>query len=163
MRLGQPGAVVLDINAKSHTGAALRPILHFGILSRFVHARGALVCRALRFYKDLPLSGQISRSRDERGESAHVPTAIDHQTAEEAELARLLVETLHLDIPPESIDPVMPLFGDELGLDSIDALELALAISRAYGVEIKSDDARNKEIFASLRSLAGYIAEHRTR
>jgi len=92
-----------------------------------------------------------------------VPTAIDHQTAEEAELARLLVETLHLDIPPESIDPVMPLFGDELGLDSIDALELALAISRAYGVEIKSDDARNKEIFASLRSLAGYIAEHRTR
>ncbi len=92
-----------------------------------------------------------------------MPTAIDHQTAEEAELARLLVETLHLDIPPESIDPVMPLFGDELGLDSIDALELALAISRAYGVEIKSDDARNKEIFASLRSLAGYIAEHRTR
>ncbi|MCL6490418.1 MAG: acyl carrier protein [Acidobacteriia bacterium] len=88
---------------------------------------------------------------------------MDHQTAEEAELARLLVETLHLDIPPESIDPVMPLFGDELGLDSIDALELALAISRAYGVEIKSDDARNKEIFASLRSLAGYIAEHRTR
>jgi acyl carrier protein len=92
-----------------------------------------------------------------------VPTAIDHQKAEEAELARLLVETLHLDIPPESIDPAMPLFGDELGLDSIDALELALAISRAYGVEIKSDDARNKEIFASLRSLAGYIAEHRIR
>ncbi len=92
-----------------------------------------------------------------------MPTAIDHQKAEEAELARLLVETLHLDIPPESIDPAMPLFGDELGLDSIDALELALAISRAYGVEIKSDDARNKEIFASLRSLAGYIAEHRIR
>ena len=72
----------------------------------------------------------------------------------ESEVARLIVTCLHLEIDADEIDPQAPLFGDGLGLDSIDALELALAISRDYGLELKSDDDRNRAVFASLRSLA---------
>ena len=79
------------------------------------------------------------------------------QSPFELELARLIVETLQLDIDPAAIEPRDALFHDGLGLDSIDALELALAIAKRYGTEIKSDDARNGEIFASLRSLATYV------
>ena len=81
----------------------------------------------------------------------------------EAEVARLLVETLNLEIDPTSIDPVKPLFRDGLGLDSIDALEIALAISKQYGFQLRSDDSNNHAIFASLRSLSGYIQQHRIR
>jgi len=81
----------------------------------------------------------------------------------ENELAHLIVEVLHLENKPESLDPLAPLFGEGLGLDSIDALELALAISRRFGIELKSDDERNRQIFASLRALAGHIAAHRTK
>ena len=84
--------------------------------------------------------------------------------AAELELARLIVETVHLDdIEPSAIDPEAPLFGEGLGLDSIDALELALAISNRYGFQLRSDDAENERIFASLRSLARHIARHRTK
>ncbi len=79
------------------------------------------------------------------------------------ELAELIVSTLSLEIAPEAIDPTAPLFVEGLGLDSIDALELALAISRTYGFELRSDDGRNGRIFASLDSLARHIAAHRTR
>jgi acyl carrier protein len=81
----------------------------------------------------------------------------------ERELAGLIVSTLHLEIGAADIDPDAALFGEGLGLDSIDALELALAISRAYGFELRSDDERNHRIFASLRHLAQHIAQHRTR
>jgi acyl carrier protein len=81
----------------------------------------------------------------------------------EQELARLIVDTLRLEDRPEDIAPKEPLFGEGLGLDSIDALELALAISRTYGFELKSDAERNTQIFASLRSLAAHIDAHRTR
>ena len=79
------------------------------------------------------------------------------------ELARLIVSTLSLEVAPGDIDPDAPLFVDGLGLDSIDALELALAVSRTYGFELRSDDERNGRIFASLDSLARHIAAHRTR
>ncbi len=79
----------------------------------------------------------------------------------EAEMALLIVTALQLDMDPSAISPRDALFKEGLGLDSIDALELALAISRRYGVELKSDDARNGEIFASLRSLCIYVAFHR--
>jgi acyl carrier protein len=79
------------------------------------------------------------------------------------DVAQLIVATLHLENRPEEIDPDEPLFGEGLGLDSIDALELALAISRTYGLELKSDDERNRRIFASLRSLTAHIAAHRTK
>ncbi len=88
---------------------------------------------------------------------APVDPALEH------EVAGLIVEALNLEMAPGEIDPEAPLFGEGLGLDSIDALEIALAISQRYGFELKSDDERNHRIFASLRSLAGHIATHRTR
>lgn len=82
----------------------------------------------------------------------------------ELEVSRLLVETLHLeDIRPEDIAPEAPLFGEGLGLDSIDALELALAISKTYGFQLRSEDKANSRIFASLRALSEHIAQQRTR
>jgi acyl carrier protein len=81
----------------------------------------------------------------------------------ESEIARLIVEALHLEITEDEIDPEAPLFGEGLGLDSIDALELALSLSRNYGLELKSDDEHNHRIFASLRDLARHIEEFRTK
>ena len=86
------------------------------------------------------------------------------QTAAQSELATLIVESLNLeDLQPGQIDPDTPLFGGELGLDSIDALEIALAVSKQYGFEIRADNVDNQRIFASLRELASYVAAHRTR
>lgn len=82
----------------------------------------------------------------------------------ELEVARLLVETLHLDdLQPEEIAPEEPLFGEGLGLDSIDALELALAIYKTYGIQLRSEDNENQRVFASLRALSRHIAQHRVR
>ncbi len=83
------------------------------------------------------------------------------QTPEEAELARLMVDTLNLEMDVDAIDPLAPLFGDGLGLDSIDVLELALAISKSYGVQLRADDADNETIFQSLRNLNAHIRERR--
>ena len=81
----------------------------------------------------------------------------------ERELAEMLVEVLHLEIAPADIQPEAPLYGDQgLGLDSIDVLEMAVAISKRYGVKLRSDDPDNDRIFASLRALAAHIAEHRS-
>ncbi len=86
------------------------------------------------------------------------------QAALENELATIIVDALNLeDVKADEIDPGEPLFGGSLGLDSIDALELALAISRHYGFELRSDDENNQQIFASLRNLAAHVAAHRTR
>lgn len=80
------------------------------------------------------------------------------QTPAEQELAALIVENLNLEgVTPESIDPEMPLFGGDLGLDSIDALELALAVSRHYGVQLRSDNPDNRHVFGTLRALCEYI------
>ena len=75
----------------------------------------------------------------------------------------LIVRRLKLEIDPVSIQDDAPLFGEGLGLDSIDALEIALAISKRYGFQLRSDDKNNREIFASLRSLGNYIQQHRIR
>jgi acyl carrier protein len=79
----------------------------------------------------------------------------------EAEVAKLIVEALNLEVAPEEIVPDAPLFGEGLGLDSIDALEIALAISKRYGFQLRSDDEQNHRIFASLRSLAAHIEKNR--
>lgn len=80
------------------------------------------------------------------------------------ELKTLLIEGLHLeDIEADEIDVEEPLFGDGLGLDSIDALEIAVLLDRQYGVKITSEDDKNREIFASLTALAAFIAENRTK
>jgi acyl carrier protein len=81
----------------------------------------------------------------------------------EHELAALIVGALRLEIGAEDIRPDTPLFGDELGLDSIDMLEIALAVSKQYGFEIRADSVDNERIFASLRALAAHVAKHRTR
>lgn len=78
-------------------------------------------------------------------------------TAQELELAQLIVTTLNLEVRAVDIGPGAPLFGDGLGLDSIDILEIALAISKAYGVRLRSDDQDNVRIFASLRSLNEHV------
>ena len=80
------------------------------------------------------------------------------QTAAERELADLLVESLNLeDVEAGAIDPDAPLFNTGLGLDSIDALELALAISKHYGFQLRSDSDENRRIFASLRALSAHV------
>ena len=79
----------------------------------------------------------------------------------EADLKRLIVDSLLLeDVTVEEIDRDMPLFGDGLGLDSIDALELGMAIHRKYGIEIKADDERNRHVFRSVRNLAEFVGNH---
>ena len=85
------------------------------------------------------------------------------QKDSEAEMAALIVETLNLeDIEAASIDPEAPLFGSGLSLDSIDALELALEIAKRYNVQIRAEDENTREIFASLRTLAGHVFAHQT-
>jgi len=85
-------------------------------------------------------------------------------TEAERELAALLIAALQLeDRTPDSVDPEAPLFGSYdtgWGLDSIDALEMALAIQQKYGVEMRAEDERSREAFASLRALSAYIATH---
>ncbi|HJU06981.1 MAG TPA: phosphopantetheine-binding protein [Rhodanobacteraceae bacterium] len=84
------------------------------------------------------------------------------QTAAEHELAELIVSNLNLDgVSAGQIDPEAPLFGGSLGLDSIDALELALAVSKRYGFQLRSDNPDNRRIFGSLRALAQHIEQHR--
>ncbi|MFM9922946.1 phosphopantetheine-binding protein [Variovorax sp. H27-G14] len=83
------------------------------------------------------------------------------QSPIEKELAVLLVNALNLEVAPEAIVPTDPLYGDGLGLDSIDILEVALEVSRRYGFQLRSDDERNQQIFQSLRTLATHVAEHR--
>ena len=84
------------------------------------------------------------------------------QTAAELEMAELLVEVLNLeDVVANEIDPNEALFGDGMGLDSIDALEIALAISQQYGVEMKAEDEGTKEAFATLKSLCHFVDQHK--
>jgi acyl carrier protein len=82
-------------------------------------------------------------------------------TALQREVAALLVEALNLDIAPESIDPEAPLYGEGLGLDSIDILEVALVVSQRYGFQLRSDDDENVRIFKSLASLTDHVAANR--
>ena len=78
------------------------------------------------------------------------------------EVAQLIVEALNLEVTADEIEPDAPLFGDGLGLDSIDVLEIALVISKRYGFQLRSDNADNTRIFASLRVLTAHIASQRT-
>jgi acyl carrier protein len=81
----------------------------------------------------------------------------------EREVAGLIAEAVNLETSPGESDPALRLCGDGLGLDSIDLLEIALAISKKYGFQLRSDDPENARIFSSLRSLAAHIEERRAR
>ncbi|MGQ0809885.1 MAG: phosphopantetheine-binding protein [Nitrospiraceae bacterium] len=88
--------------------------------------------------------------------SAH--TEIAPLTTLELEVAHVIATSVHLDIDPRDVDPVAPLFGDGLGLDSIDMLEIGLALSKQYGIQLRSDCAG--QICASLRALTAHIEQH---
>lgn len=79
------------------------------------------------------------------------------------EVAELIVSALNLEMSPAEIEADAPLFGDGLGLDSIDVLEIALVISKRYGFQLKSDNEDNIRIFTSLRALTTHIAGQRTK
>lgn len=80
----------------------------------------------------------------------------------EDDIKRLIVDALMLDdVDPGDIDSEAPLFVEGLGLDSIDALELAIAIDRKYGVKIRAEDESTRSIFANVRSLAEHVAKER--
>jgi acyl carrier protein len=80
----------------------------------------------------------------------------------ETELAQLVVQVLNLEMKPEEIDPAQSLV-DDLGLDSLDILEIALTVSKKYGVKLRSDNENNKQIFASLSALAQYVVQERSK
>jgi acyl carrier protein len=79
------------------------------------------------------------------------------------EIAALFVQALNLDVMAQDIDPDAPLYGEGLGLDSIDILEVALIVSKQYGIQLRADALENQQIFRSLRHLAEHIAAHRTK
>lgn len=86
------------------------------------------------------------------------------QSEFELEVAEMIVTALNLEnVTPASVDPQAPLFGTGLGLDSIDALEIALEISKRYGFQLRSDDEDNRRIFASLSALAAHIQANRSK
>ena len=86
---------------------------------------------------------------------------MEQQTDLEEEVAALIAEAVNLDKSAGDLDPDIPLFGEGLGLDSIDVLEIALAVSKRYGFQLRSDDEDNVRIFRSLASLADHIAANR--
>jgi acyl carrier protein len=84
-------------------------------------------------------------------------------SAQERELAELIVATLNLDLSADAVDPDAALYREGLGLDSIDILEIALAVSKTYGFQLRSDDSDNAKIFSSLRSLNEHVQRSRTK
>ncbi len=90
-------------------------------------------------------------------------SALTADAALQREIAALFVQALNLEIAPQDIDPDAPLYGEGLGLDSIDILEVALIVSKKYGVQLRADSQENHKIFRSLRHLAEHIAKQRTK
>ena len=93
--------------------------------------------------------------------SESLPT--ESNQALQSEIAGLIVTALNLDIGPQDIQPDAPLYGEGLGLDSIDILEVALVVSKQYGFSLRADSADNARIFSSLAGLTRHIAAHRTK
>lgn len=94
--------------------------------------------------------------------SAPQTTLVHADPALLLDIARLIVSSLGLEVEADAIDPDAPLYGEGLGLDSIDILEIALVLSKRYGVQLRADDADNQRIFSSLRHLADHVALMRT-
>lgn len=88
---------------------------------------------------------------------------IENNTALQLEVAELMIQALNLDVAATEIKPDAPLYGSGLGLDSIDILEVALVVSKRYGLQLKSDNENNHQTFSSLRNLAEYVAANKTK
>jgi len=95
-----------------------------------------------------------------RGGLIAMSIQIEQEMISGTEIARLIVSTLHLEITPQDVDPAAPLFGDGLGLDSIDLLEIVLSISQKYGINLRAEDCA---AFGSLSVLTAYVNRHRTK
>lgn len=105
----------------------------------------------------LKQSDTINTMQDNQKTTVSSTVELQHEVAE------LMIECLNLEVVPDQITPDAPLYGDGLGLDSIDVLEVALMVSKRYGLQLRADSADNQHIFSSLRSLTDYIATQRTR
>jgi acyl carrier protein len=90
--------------------------------------------------------------------SEHTPK---YDPALQLEVAQLIVQALNLDVVAGDINPDDPLYGDGLGLDSIDVLEVALLVSKKYGLQLRADSEDNHRVFSSLRSLTEYVSAQR--
>jgi len=106
---------------------------------------------------------QLMNSVETTRPAAAAPDDAAARAAFEHEIAGLIVEALNLDVTAAQIDPEAPLYRDGLGLDSIDILEVALVVAKHYGLHLKADSEDNFHIFKSLRSLAAYVAAHRSK
>ena len=95
--------------------------------------------------------------------SATAPDSIESTIELQREVAELMIECLNLEVTADQITPDDPLYGDGLGLDSIDVLEVALVVSKRYGLQLRDDSTNNQHIFSSLRNLSDYIATKRIR
>lgn len=93
----------------------------------------------------------------------HITPTSGNDAALQLEVAALMIEALNLDVAASDIAPDAPLYGEGLGLDSIDVLEIALVVSKRYGLQLRADSQDNHSIFSSLRNLTDYIAAQRTR
>lgn len=90
-------------------------------------------------------------------------TPVSSSAELQREVAELMIECLNLEVTAEQIVADAPLYGEGLGLDSIDVLEVALEVSKRFGLQLRADSADNVQIFRSLRSLSDYIAAQRSR
>jgi acyl carrier protein len=99
----------------------------------------------------------------EKAELIQSATAAPDAAVVRRNLATLITQALNLDVAPEDIDPAAPLYGEGLGLDSIDILEVALVISKEYGIELKADSEENHVIFSSLNALSEFVVAQRTK
>ena len=99
----------------------------------------------------------------EKGSSLRQPAPAANSAALEREVADLIVQALNLEVTAQDIDPDAALYGEGLGLDSIDILEIALVVSKQYGVQLRADSEENEQTFRSLRHLVEYVAAHRTK
>jgi acyl carrier protein len=108
--------------------------------------------KSLEYAQKMAQNAQSNRSAPAPAEIAAV----------RAELAALITQALNLDVVPADIDPAAPLYGEGLGLDSIDILEVALVVSKQYGIHLKADSEENHLVFSSLNALAEFVAAQRT-
>ncbi len=106
---------------------------------------------------------QVVRNMPENASPLRQPAPPADTLKLQREVADLIVAALNLEVPASGIDPAAPLYGDGLGLDSIDILEIALVVSKQYGIQLRADSEENEQIFRSLGHLAQYIAVHRTK
>jgi acyl carrier protein len=121
----------------------------------YITSAPALALQALRAGDNHPIMSE---------QALPIPTASALDTlALEREIAQLIVKGLNLPMQPGEIDPEAPLYGEGLGLDSIDILEIALIVAKQYGIQLRADNQENTRIFRSLRHFAQYVAEQRVK